>query len=192
MKYFAPKLTRNSHRQNYRSKFGQYCKISEATTGGVLYKKSVLKNFSKFKGKHLCQSPRLWCRCFPVDFAKFSRTPLLQKTSGRLLLKYVTQGHYAPSYERHFLNFYPPLSNENEYTRSLKIGSAHSFPIHSFSTLWKHQKTLRFSDVSGGRERLHWGRMGQYVQPKISLEKLLITLNGYGTWLLNNLKNLSI
>ena len=31
---------------------------------------------------------RLWCRCFPVNFAKFLRSLFLQKTSGRLLLKY--------------------------------------------------------------------------------------------------------
>ena len=29
---------------------------------------------------------RLWHRCFPVNFAKFLRTPFLQNTSGRLLL----------------------------------------------------------------------------------------------------------
>ena len=44
-------------------------------------KKSVLRNFAKFSGKHLCQSlfliKRLWCRCFPVNFAKFLRTPIL-------------------------------------------------------------------------------------------------------------------
>ena len=28
---------------------------------------------------------RLWHRCFPVNFAKFSRAPFLQNTSGRLL-----------------------------------------------------------------------------------------------------------
>ena len=58
-------------------------------------KKSVLRNFEKFTGKHLCQSiffnkvaglsprlspatllkKRLWHRCFPVNFAKFLRTP---------------------------------------------------------------------------------------------------------------------
>ena len=52
----------------------------------VFCKKSVLRNFAKFTGKHLCQSlffnnvtdlrpaallkKRLWYRCFPVDFAK--------------------------------------------------------------------------------------------------------------------------
>ena len=29
---------------------------------------------------------RLWRRCFPVNFAKFLRTPFLQNTSGRLLM----------------------------------------------------------------------------------------------------------
>ena len=64
--------------------------------------KGVLRNFAKFTGKHLCQSPffnkvaglrpatllkkKLWHRCFPVNFAKFLRTPFLQNTSRRLLL----------------------------------------------------------------------------------------------------------
>ena len=30
---------------------------------------------------------RLWHKCFPVNFAKFLRTPFLQNSSGRLLLK---------------------------------------------------------------------------------------------------------
>ena len=47
-------------------------------------KKGVLRNFTKLTGKHLCQSlfeacnfiqKRLWHRCFPVNFAKFLRTP---------------------------------------------------------------------------------------------------------------------
>ena len=65
-------------------------------------KKGVLRNFTKFKGKHLCQSlfinknaglrpaillkKRLWHKCFPVNFAKFLKTSFLQNTSGRLLL----------------------------------------------------------------------------------------------------------
>ena len=58
--------------------------------------KGVLRNFAKFTGKHLCQSlffnkvagaanllkKRLWHRCFPMNFAKFLRTPFLQNTSG--------------------------------------------------------------------------------------------------------------
>ena len=64
-------------------------------------KKGVLRNFTKFTGKRLCQSApasecqsatlsnkRLWHRCFPVNFAKFPRTPFLQNTSGRHLLNF--------------------------------------------------------------------------------------------------------
>ena len=65
-------------------------------------RKSVLRDFAKFAGKHLCQSlffnkdaglrlatllkKILWHRCFPVNFTKFLRTPFLQNTSWRLLL----------------------------------------------------------------------------------------------------------
>ena len=70
-------------------------------------RKRVLRNFAKFTGKHLCQSfffnkvaglrpatllkKRLWHRYFPVNFAKFLRTPFLQNTSGRLLLLLVSR-----------------------------------------------------------------------------------------------------
>ena len=65
-------------------------------------KKGVLKKFTKFIGKHLCQSlffnkvaglrpaslskKTLWHRCFPLNFVKFLRTPFLQNTSEELLL----------------------------------------------------------------------------------------------------------
>ena len=65
-------------------------------------KKGVLRNFTKFTGKHLCQSlffnkvpglrpatllkKRPWHRYFPVNSAKFLRTLFLRNTSGRLLL----------------------------------------------------------------------------------------------------------
>ena len=57
-------------------------------------KKPVLKNFAVFTGKHLCWSlflinvaglrlvtylKRLQHRCFPVNIAKFLRTPILKK-----------------------------------------------------------------------------------------------------------------
>ena len=68
----------------------------------VLYKIGVLKNFAKFTGKHLywilffnkvtglrhaaLLKKRLRHMCFPVNFAKFLRTPFLQNTSRWLLL----------------------------------------------------------------------------------------------------------
>ena len=64
---------------------------SEAATRGVLLRKGVLSSFAKLTGKHKCQSflfnevaglrlatllkKRLWHRRFPVNFAKFPRTP---------------------------------------------------------------------------------------------------------------------
>ena len=61
------------------------------------------RNVIKFTGKHLCQGlffnkvaglrsktllkKRLWHKCFPVDFVKFLRTPFLENTSRRLLLR---------------------------------------------------------------------------------------------------------
>ena len=69
-------------------------------------RKGVLRNFTKFTGKHLYQSyyfnkvagirpatllkKTLWHRFFTVNFAKFLKTPFLQNSSGRLLL-YVTK-----------------------------------------------------------------------------------------------------
>ena len=69
---------------------------------GCSIKKDVLKNSAKFTGKQMCQSlflnkvagirpatlirKRLWHSCFPVNFAKYLRTPFLQNTPGRLLL----------------------------------------------------------------------------------------------------------
>ena len=69
----------------------------------VVYKKGVLENFTKFTGKHLCQSvffnkvvclrpatlskKRLWHRCFPVNFAKFQGIPFLHNISRLLFLE---------------------------------------------------------------------------------------------------------
>ena len=56
-------------------------------------KKGVLRNFTKFIGKPLCQSlffskvTGLRHMGFPVNFVKFLRIPFLQNISGRLLLK---------------------------------------------------------------------------------------------------------
>ena len=73
-------------------------------------KKGVLRNFTNFTGKYLCQrfffnkvaghSPEtllkksLCHRCFTMNFAKLLRTPFLKNTSGRLLLLIVHQTLY--------------------------------------------------------------------------------------------------
>ena len=73
----------------------------------VFCKKGVLRNFTKFTGKHVYQSlffnkvaglrpatflkKRLWHRCFPVNFVKFLRTPFFIEHIWWLLLKVITQ-----------------------------------------------------------------------------------------------------
>ena len=80
----------------------EYFSYSQNNHRRCSVKKGVLRNFAKYTGKHLCQSllfnkvagmrpapslKKILChRCFPVNLAKFLRTPFLPKTSGRLLL----------------------------------------------------------------------------------------------------------
>ena len=70
----------------------------------VFCKKRVLRNSTKFTGKHLCHSlffnkiadlgpailfkKRLWHRCFPVNFVKFLRTPFYTEHLWWLLLQW--------------------------------------------------------------------------------------------------------
>ena len=58
------------------------CKIHRKTlVSESLLLKQIPVEACNFIKKRLCQ------RCFPVNFAKFLRTPFSQNTSGRLLLK---------------------------------------------------------------------------------------------------------
>ena len=75
--------------------------ITEAATGGVLWKKLLLKILQNSK-ENTCDKvsfliklhaapatllkKRLWHWCFPVNFAKFLRTPFSNNTFGQLLL----------------------------------------------------------------------------------------------------------
>ena len=85
----------------------------------VFCRNGILSNLAKFTGKHLCQSlyfdkvgpatilkKSLWHRCVPVNFAKFLRTPFLQKTSGQLLLYMNNLGEFTLL----FLQFYQSSS----------------------------------------------------------------------------------
>ena len=69
-------------------------------------RKGVLRNFTKFTGKHLHQSlffnkvatllkKGLWHNCFPVNFPKFLRTPFFTKHLRWLLL--LLQDHWKIS-----------------------------------------------------------------------------------------------
>ena len=76
----------------------------------VFCRKDVLRYFTKFTEKHLCQSlffnkvaglspatllkRRLWQRCFPVSFTKFLWTPFLTEHLRWLLLELVNLCYY--------------------------------------------------------------------------------------------------
>ena len=80
--------------------------IPKAATRAVLQEKLFLKNFSIFTGKQLCwslflielhacslvillkETPTQYHRCFPVNIAKFSRTPILKKIFEQLTLEF--------------------------------------------------------------------------------------------------------
>ena len=82
-----------------------YEETSRSSQESCSIKKAVLKNLTKFTGKHLCQNlfsnkvaglssatllkKRLWQRCFPLNFAKFLRKSFLQNTSRGLLLAFM-------------------------------------------------------------------------------------------------------
>ena len=82
-----------------------WCHFSSSVN--ILFRKFVFKNYwsfcsaESFTGKHMCQSlflnkvagrpamllkEKLWHRCFPVNFAKFLRTPLFTEHLRWLLL----------------------------------------------------------------------------------------------------------
>ena len=67
-----------------------YSEVLKSSHRWCSVKKGVLRNFARFTGRHLCQSLffNSWHRCFPVNFAKFLRTPFQQDTSRQLLLSF--------------------------------------------------------------------------------------------------------
>ena len=101
-------------------------------------KKAVLKNFTKFTGKHLCQS-----LCFnkaqPCNLIKKdAKNTFLQNTSGRLLLQF---------------NF---LWISFEFTTPFSVKPIFSNPFHATDLFWYPLKTsenLWFSDVFRGYQK---------------------------------------
>ena len=97
---------------------------------GVFCKKGVLRNFTNFTEKHLCQSlffnkvaglrsatllkKRLWHRCFPANFAKFLRTPFLTEQLRQLLL-FIRTWTKKMNFLRVRANFYLRASTKYEH-----------------------------------------------------------------------------
>ena len=101
-KYFTLVLKMKTILINCTSKFCYRHGIFQNTVPAT---GSVLKNFTKITGKHLCQSlflnkigglrpatllkKRLRHRCFPVNFVKFLRIPFLQRTVSKNMTAYI-------------------------------------------------------------------------------------------------------
>ena len=79
---------KNAFRKNSKAKEETVSIENRSSHQRCSMKKDVLKNFTKFTGRPATLlKKRLWHRCFPKNFANFLRTPFLQNTSGRLLLR---------------------------------------------------------------------------------------------------------
>ena len=96
--------------------------FSGSSRSNVFCKKSVLRNFTKFTGKHLCQSlffnkvaglksatllkKRLWHRSFPENFLKFLRTPFLKEYLWWLLVSEANNANFFGRGESEFKHKY--------------------------------------------------------------------------------------
>ena len=99
-------------------------------------KKGVLRNFTKFTGKHLCQSlffnkvaglrPKSWHRCFPVNFVKFLRTYFFTEHVWWLLL-YLDVQMMEISWKLSSQNYFPENEKNNVYLvemQSFKVSTS--------------------------------------------------------------------
>ena len=97
-------------------------------------KKDALRRFTKFTGKHLCQSlffnkvagllkKGLWYKCFPVNFVKFLRTSFFMEHLQWLLLlmvsitsgKQIARIYIVPNISKSLRNQTMKLSEFIEY-----------------------------------------------------------------------------
>ena len=112
-------------------------------------RRSLLENFPKFTGKHLCQilffnkvadlrlanllKKRLWHRCFAVNFAKFLRTLFLQNTSSGCFCRQRIQGYIFT--KRFIVGFWqgPKYTFNISHKNTFSIQKHYSQP---FSTIY--------------------------------------------------------
>ena len=141
----------------------------------VFYKKGVLRNFVKFTGRHLCQSlyfnkvaatllatsffnkatllkKRLWCRNFPMNFAKFLRTLRLQNTSN---------GCFWPQHRCLSAILVKVL-------RTLRVTTSYS--------LGRYPKTYLDTILKGSND-INWGNIGDF---NANIEHVSVYCNNFG------------
>ena len=67
---------------------------------------------------------------------------------------------WVNTYQKYFYAYAPEKVRLTHTPDNVWDKLTYSFPMHPFSTPWKHQKTERFWCFQGGRERVHWEWMG--------------------------------
>ena len=110
--------------------------IQKKSSGGVLWK-GVLKNSTKFTGKHLRQGlffikvaflrpaillrKGLWNRCFPVNFVNFLRTPISMEHLWWLLLLIASQHCIIASSKIYYLDKRRKLNIHKTFRRRPRV-----------------------------------------------------------------------
>ena len=128
--------------------------------------KSVLKNFTKFTGRHfrpaILLKKSLWHRCFPVKIAKFLRAPFLQNTSGdcfcilirvvfRILLNIYDEAFWENSSRLKAVNYFRMnvlwQMFDSVLDLHLSVTDVSVMMIWWFERFWKTAKVLLWSET---------------------------------------------
>ena len=123
----------------------QRCSVKKAflkiTSGGVLQDKKTMKFQQKY-AIYLFYDVSSKClseACLDLSQA-FIMEHFAKTVSIFLLLTIFTKGSIIDVFQNSEYTF-------ASHSRNPEVLLTHSFPMHPFSTPWKHQKIVRFSDV---------------------------------------------
>ena len=95
--FIKKSVKQSSHKiKSVKKLWKSFKSVYRSSLPEVFCKKGVPRNFTKFTGKHLCQSLFLktlqtWGSHFPVNFVKFLRTPIFIEHLWWLLLNDCTK-----------------------------------------------------------------------------------------------------
>ena len=130
--------------------------------------------FNKVVGLNRCSfiKKRLWHRCFPVNFAKFQRTPFLKNISGRLLLQVVlTHSNTTLSQEKIYQTLKIPYRPATICWSSRRLKDVFKTCLTIFSvTIFRLPRRLEdvlktswkcFEDISQNVLKTSWRRLGR-------------------------------
>ena len=117
-------------------------------------KKSALKSFAKFTGKHLCQI------LFWPEACNFNKKEALAQVFSGEFFEVFKNTFFTYTFGQHALysTAFHCFTHESFITNIFIL--IHFFPMLPFYTPCKYQKIKGFLMFSGGIKRLHWEEMG--------------------------------